>query len=131
VKYGNERSRIDLLLSGPSSVDCYVEVKSVTLLEMPAYKGIGYFPDAVTERGTRHLRELSNIKKAGQRAVLCFCVQHSGISEVRPAKHVDPDYAAQIQKSMQEGVEVLAYKVRMSPRGLHISRSLPVRLTDE
>ena len=56
VKYGEENSRIDLLLKSSTQPDCYVEVKSVTLLEDPVSKGIGYFPDAVSERGAKHLR---------------------------------------------------------------------------
>lgn len=68
VKYGDENSRIDLLLKKKQQVNCYIEVKSVTLLE----NNIGYFPDAVTIRGQKHLRELSLIAERGERAVLFF-----------------------------------------------------------
>ncbi len=75
VKYGSENSRIDFLLQADSRRNCYIEVKSVTLLQ----QGHGYFPDAVTVRGQKHLRELSQIARSGQRAVLFFAVLHSGL----------------------------------------------------
>ena len=127
VRYGRENSRIDLLLGGDQGTpDCFVEVKSVTLLEAPVSRGIGYFPDAVSTRGARHLRELAKVVAAGQRAVLVYCVQHSGIREVRPARHIDPSYAEAMARAVAEGVEVIAYKTRMSSTGLSISRRLPV-----
>ena len=127
VPYGRERSRIDLLLSGHRAMpDCYVEVKSVTLLEAPVRAGIGYFPDAVSQRGTRHLRELIDVVASGYRGVLFFCVQHSGIREVRPAAHIDREYAETLAKAERAGVEVIAYKTRMSRSGLRVARRVPV-----
>src|SRR5690606_25478553 len=78
VRYGVENSRIDFRLSDSAAgdPDCFVEVKSVTLL---LENGCGAFPDAVTARGLRHLRELIEMRKQGYRAMLLFCVQHSGI----------------------------------------------------
>ncbi len=126
VRYGRENSRIDLLLAaGDSRPDCFVEVKSVTLLEEPVSKGMGYFPDAVSARGTKHLRELIEVVRSGSRAVLCFCVQHSGIQQVSSAEHIDPDYGQALASAMAAGVEVIAYKVRLSPASLRLSRRLP------
>ena len=130
VNYGNENSRIDLLLTGNRSKDakdCYVEVKSVTLLEQ---SGRGYFPDAVSTRGTKHLRELIDVVANGDRAVLFFCVQHSGITSVEPAVHIDPEYASTIRMAVDAGVEVLAYKCRMSPKSISISKPVPFRLPE-
>lgn len=75
VKYGTENSRIDLLLQAPDKIDCYIEVKSVTLLQHKC----GYFPDAVTLRGQKHLRELQQMVSNGKRAVLFspFSIQES------------------------------------------------------
>ena len=81
VKYGEENSRIDLLLSGVGKADCYVEVKTVTLLEPTLGEACGFFPDSVSERGRKHLRELSHMVKQGCRAVLFYCVQHRGLRE--------------------------------------------------
>ncbi len=128
VSYGDEKSRIDLLLTSAHLKDCYVEIKSVTLLEQPVSHGIGFFPDAISERGSRHLRELARVATSGQRAVLCFCVQHSGIQEVRPAAHIDPDYANALAIAMKAGVEVIACKVRLSTRSSTVGRLLPVMI---
>jgi sugar fermentation stimulation protein A len=128
VPYG-ENSRIDLLLSSPARPECYVEVKSVTLLESPVRAGIGYFPDAVSTRGTKHLRELMQVSASGQRAVLCFCVQHSGIREVRPAAKIDPVYAETLAEAMNAGVEAIALKTRITRHRISVSKEIPVRVT--
>lgn len=128
VKYGDENSRIDILLTSKGRRDCYVEIKSVTLLETPVSAGIGYFPDAVSERGAKHLRELMLMHNAGKRAVLFFCVQHTGIKEVRPADHIDERYGVLLRQAHHEGVELLAFKVRKTPNGLSLSRQIPVVL---
>lgn len=128
-RYGNERSRIDILLSEHvSQPDCYIEIKSVTLLDVPVSSGIGYFPDAISTRGSKHLRELMAVVEQGARGVLCFCVQHSGIREVRPAAHIDPVYSETLIQAAASGVEVIALKARLSPTGLRITGSVPVRI---
>lgn len=126
VAYGRENSRIDIRLQDSARSDCYVEVKSVTLLEQPVSRGVGYFPDAVSERGAKHLRELIEVCRDGCRAVLLFCVQHTGVKEVRPADHIDPAYGALLRAAVAAGVEVLAYKVRMNKDGFRLWRSVPV-----
>ncbi|MCM2678763.1 DNA/RNA nuclease SfsA [Echinimonas agarilytica] len=103
VKYGD--SRIDFLLTRDEQ-KCYVEVKSCTLLE----DGQGYFPDTVTVRGQKHLKELTKIAQEGHRAVLLFCILHSGIDSVLAAHHIDPTYAVLLDNAKAQGVEVLTYK---------------------
>lgn len=122
VKYGRENSRIDFLLQAQGSANCYIEVKSVTLLQ----QGKGYFPDAVTVRGQKHLRELSTIVAEGHRAVLLFTVLHSGIEDVSPARHIDPRYAELLVQAQRNGVEVLAYQAKLSPAGMFLKN--PVRI---
>ncbi|WP_394130434.1 DNA/RNA nuclease SfsA [Shewanella maritima] len=117
VKYGDEKSRIDILLTSQLRPKCYIEVKSCTLLE----DGQGYFPDAVTTRGQKHLRELMAMVQQGHRAVLLFVVQHGGISTVKAAAHIDPQYADLLMQALDKGVEVLAYKVEMSVEGGQIT----------
>ncbi|MBM6552352.1 DNA/RNA nuclease SfsA [Marinomonas ostreistagni] len=124
VKYGNG-SRIDWLLSSDNLPLCYVEVKNVTLLEED---GQGYFPDAVTERGRKHLYELADVVSQGHRAVLMFCVSHTGIQSVKPAQHIDPKYAAAIKEVVALGVEVLAYQADISSKRIEIVKKLPVEL---
>ena len=106
VKYGSENSKIDFLLTEQEKPAAYVEVKSVTLLEGEQ----GYFPDAVTTRGQKHLRELIEVAQQGHRAVLLFAVLHSGINSVKIAKHIDKKYNALIVEAQNNGVEILAYK---------------------
>jgi len=102
VKYGQENSRIDLFLTEPGRPDCYIEVKSVTLLE----DGQGYFPDAVSTRGQKHLRELAEIAKSGDRAVLFFCVQHTGIKSVAVAAEIDAAYQDEMLRAQASGVKL-------------------------
>ncbi|WP_421868922.1 DNA/RNA nuclease SfsA [Motiliproteus sp.] len=127
VKYGAENSRIDLLLSQhpQGRADCYVEVKQVTLLQEG---GVGRFPDAVTERGRKHLRELEQMVAQGYRAVLLFCVPHTGIESVEPADQIDPAYGQALRQAQQAGVELLAYQAEISPERIELVRQLPVRL---
>jgi sugar fermentation stimulation protein A len=120
VRFGQENSRIDFLLTDREKADCYVEVKSVTLLVDNA----GYFPDSKTLRGQKHLRELSAMVNQGKRAVLFFCVQHSGIQSVQVAKHIDPDYANELKQAMLNGVEILCYGCRVSSEKIDINQSL-------
>lgn len=110
VKYGNENSRVDFLATYNQSPDTYIEVKSVTLLD----QGHGYFPDAVTTRGQKHLRELMDMAAQGHRAVLLFAVLHSGINDVAAASHIDPTYAKLLKEALLAGVEIIAYKATFS-----------------
>lgn len=124
VRYGAEKSRIDLHLSGHDTApDAWVEVKNVTLA---GDDGQGYFPDAVTLRGQKHLRELMAQVDAGDRAVLVFCVNHTGIDRVAPADHIDPDYGALLRQAIAHGVEVLAWRAALSPKRLTLTDALPV-----
>jgi sugar fermentation stimulation protein A len=113
VKYGTENSRIDILLQDSERVDCYIEVKSVTLLD-DQKAGQGYFPDAQTVRGQKHLRELTEMAKSGSRAVLLFSVLHSGIEKVSVAHHIDAKYSQLLEQARDAGVEVLCYKANFS-----------------
>lgn len=131
VRYGAENSRIDLLLSGHDSLpDAWVEVKNVTLAE----GGEGFFPDAVTARGQKHLRELMAQVAGGDRAVLFFVVNHTAIEQVRPADHVDPRYGQLLREACEAGVEVIAYRAALvgddgEPSGhLTLVDSVPVSL---
>jgi len=125
VAYGLENSRVDFRLDYAGTA-AFVEVKSVTLgfAETP----VAAFPDAVTTRGARHLRELATLARAGVRAVQLYCVNLSGIEAVRPAEEIDPAYAAALREAQAAGVEVLAYGVDISVEELRITGRLPVLL---
>lgn len=115
-KYGSENSKIDFFLSDHLNnlSDAYLEVKSVTLLDNCNGKAEGYFPDAKTIRGQKHLRELMTMVEQGHRAILLFAVLHSGIYSVQAAAHIDPIYAELLNEAKVAGVEVLMYKAKTS-----------------
>lgn len=123
VKYGNENSRIDILLNSENKPKCYIEVKSVTLLDEDE-SGQGYFPDAVTTRGQKHLRELAQMAQNGSRAVLLFTVLHSGIEKVSPAHHIDANYSQLLKYAQEQGVEVLCYKAELSHHEIKLVKAL-------
>ncbi len=102
--YESGRGRADFLVDLPDA-QCYVEVKNVSLADA----GVGLFPDAVTERGQRHLRELMSARRAGKRAMVIFCVSHDGAECVRPAAAIDPRFAELLREAARAGVELLAY----------------------
>ena len=127
VAYGQEKSRIDLLVTQNDGKKCYIEVKNVTASFEP---GIAAFPDAVTTRGTKHLRELEYMVQQGHRGIILFCVQRQDIEAVRAAQEIDPVYAETLQQVRNNGVEVLAYGVTFSangaPDGILLNRSLDI-----
>ena len=123
VRYG-DRSRVDFTLSRGAR-RCFLEVKSVTLGLGPRLAG---FPDSVTARGTRHLEDLMREQRGGQRAVLLFCVNRSGARAVKPADDIDPVYGATLRRAAAAGVEILAYRCRVTPHELTLSQPVPVDL---
>ncbi len=124
VKYG-ANSRIDLLLSGPAGA-CYVEVKNVTLVE----RGIALFPDSVTTRGQKHLRELMLMVKEGHRGVIFFVVQRADGNAVAPADVIDVEYGRLLREATASGVEALAYQAHVSPEEVRISHRVPLILAE-
>ncbi len=120
-KIGN--SRVDFYLEEhPDSQACYVEVKSVTLKK----DGLAQFPDAVTERGQKHLLELMEIKKSGLRAVMLFIIQREDVGAFKAAKEIDPDYADLLEQAYRNGVEILAYQCRITLDNIELLRPLKV-----
>ena len=124
VLFGKEGSRVDLFLEGKGRPACYVEVKNVTA----AVEGVAIFPDAVTVRGSKHLRELMEMAAQGYRAVLCFCVQRGDVTVVRPADEIDPVYGETLRSAVRGGVEVIAYQAEVTPSAIDLRNALPVVL---
>jgi sugar fermentation stimulation protein A len=123
VAFGEERSRVDLLLEGAGREDCYVEVKNVTAA---ASRGVALFPDCVSERGSKHLRELMRLKAKGLRPVQLYCVQRGDVKEVRPADGIDHEYGRTLREAIAAGVEVLAYRAKVTPREIRLAERIPV-----
>ncbi len=122
VKYGAEKSRIDLLAEGHPGDPrpCYIEVKSVTL----AVDGVAMFPDAVTKRGLKHLRELERVVADGGRAVMLYLVQRADCAHFAPAAHIDPAYAQGVAHAKDAGVEVIAWTAQVSPEGISLGEPI-------
>ena len=127
VRYGSG-SRVDFLLTPAAGPPCHLEVKSVTLRRSPAPPHVGEFPDAVTARGARHLRDLSDVCRAGGRAMLLYLVQREDCAAVRLAADIDPAYAAAARDAQAAGVGVRAVDCRVTPEEIAVRRPLPVRI---
>lgn len=123
VPFGVERSRIDFLLQSEDRADCYVEVKNVTAA---VTKRVALFPDAVSARGAKHLRELMRLKAEGLRAVLVYCVQRGDVDEVRPADSIDALYGRTLREATAAGVEVLAYRAQVTTRAVSLKERIAV-----
>lgn len=118
-------SRIDFYLEGHESLSpAYVEVKSVTL----KLDGVAQFPDAVSERGQKHLRELMDLKRQGYRAVMLYVVQREDVELMRPATSIDKKYSALLKEASAVGVEILVYQCKMSLDEIGFGKSLPILL---
>ncbi len=124
VKYGKENSRIDMLLTFKGGKEVYVEVKNTTLLEGDRV----LFPDSVTERGRKHLRELMEVVQQGKRGVILFFVNRPEGRTFSPADTIDPGYGETLRQAKAAGVELLAYRAVTTPKGVSELVSVPIVL---
>ncbi len=106
--YGN--SRIDFYMERGNE-KYLMEVKGCTL----EIGGIGYFPDAPTERGVKHIMELIKAKEAGYHAILAFVIQMDGVSEVRANSDTHPEFGTALEKAKEAGVEIMFFKCHVEP----------------
>ncbi|WP_321365438.1 DNA/RNA nuclease SfsA [uncultured Desulfuromusa sp.] len=123
-EYRFGESRIDFFLQ-KADEKVLIEVKNVTLCCRPE---TACFPDAVTTRGQKHLRELLGAKQQGYRAVIFFLVQRSEATEFSPADDIDPEYGRLLRHVVAEGVEVLAYKTIVTPEENRVGEPIPIVL---
>ncbi len=130
VKYGAEGSRIDVLAEDAEGRLVFIEVKNTTL----KVGDLVCFPDAVTERGRKHLRELQGMVRAGHRAAITFFIHREDVSAFDAAWEIDPEYAQELDSAVQNGVELLPLKVHLDVSedsagkwilGWHLSGLLP------
>jgi len=121
VKYG-QNSRIDILLEDNEKPTCYVEVKNVTLRRGDNAD----FPDAVTTRGAKHLRELGDMVEQGHRAVMFYLVQRPDCKVMDIARDIDPTYDAELKTAIKRGVEVICYQCRVETDEINVDSPLPV-----
>ena len=127
VKYG-ENSRIDILLKKENKPDCYVEVKNVTMKRSGKSSGKVEFPDAITKRGTKHLKELTQMVKEGNRSVMLFLVQREDCNSFSIAGDIDPIYQTTLLKALESGVEILCYRCNINLKEINISGPLKLEL---
>ena len=113
-RYGD--SRIDFYME-KNGERYLMEVKGCTL----EIGGVGYFPDAPTERGAKHLRELIRAKEEGWHAALAFVIQTEGVTEVRPNEATDPAFAEAFAAAKRAGVEILFLPCRVTPDSLSVA----------
>lgn len=114
-------TRFDFCVTKPDGARIWVEVKSVSY----AQGSMAMFPDAVTERGTKHLGILTEIAKRGDAAWQVYVVQRNDCTEFRPAEAIDPTYVAALRKAVQAGVNVTVLACHASPEGIAIAGPLP------
>ena len=120
VKYG-ENSRIDFLINNNMDEEIYIEVKNVTL---SLKKGIAEFPDAITERGSKHLKELQKIKSKKTRAIMLYLIQRDDCKYFQIAKKIDEKYNSNLKKAIKSGVEILCYNCRFENNKIQIDKKI-------
>jgi len=116
-------SRLDLMLSREEE-NCYVEIKNVTWVE----DGVALFPDAKTERGTKHVMELMKLKREGHRAAMFFVIQRSDARLFAPADQVDAKYGKILRQAHAHGVEILPYLAEVTPQEIRLKNKLEFAL---
>jgi sugar fermentation stimulation protein A len=121
---GFERARFDLLLSQGERADAWVEVKNVTLWQEDALS----FPDAVTERGRKHLLLLKQACREGYRGVMVYALNRPEGGCFRPADEIDPAYAETLRQVVNQGVELIAVRIEHTAESMRITREVPVHL---
>jgi len=123
VRIGNG-SRIDLVLRKNGAAPCFIEIKNCTLVE----KGTALFPDAVTARGRKHLEDLQRLTEEGSRCVMFYLVQRMDAKRFRPAAHIDPEYARELQRAVHKGIQIVAFDVHIDRKRIHLRRRLNARI---
>ena len=112
-------TRLDICLEGTPGL-CFVEVKNVTL----TIDGMAAFPDAVSARGTKHMKELIRLKRKGHRAAVVFVIQRENCSGFRPADEIDPEYGRWLRRALKAGVEILPYQASVTPEEIMLTNRL-------
>ncbi len=120
VKYGTN-SRIDIFLQDEKKIDCYVEIKNVHLSRV---KGIAEFPDGITSRGTKHLKELAHVAQSGCRAVMLYLIQRNDCNFFKIAKDIDKEYAKEFINALNAGVEVICIDTILNTNGISIGKNI-------
>ncbi len=117
-----KKGRLDFLLTGTDIPPCYIEVKSCTLVK----NGLALFPDAPTERGARHLKELIQLKNEGYRSCVIFVIQHPKAKIFAPNEKTDPAFAQEFYNVLKAGIEVYPYRCEISTNKIQLKEIIPI-----
>ncbi|MCF8045363.1 MAG: DNA/RNA nuclease SfsA [Desulfarculaceae bacterium] len=120
VKTG-EGTRLDLMLEKSSGQRCYIEIKNCTLVK----NRVAMFPDAVTDRGRKHLEALAELSRQGHRTVIFFIIQRMDADVFSPAAHIDPEYARTLEETMACGVELMIRDTLIDTEKVMLNRAVP------
>lgn len=121
VKFND--SRFDIFAENDDE-QCFIEVKNVTMKEGK----YALFPDAVTTRGQKHLKTLTEVKKMGMRAVMLYIIQRSDVEIFAPARAIDPNYSNLLKQAVKKGVEVIPMQARVTPEKIELVKQLPFEI---
>ncbi len=125
VPFGREGSRVDFVVEGDGRPPLFLEVKNVSMAEGRR----ALFPDSVTDRGRKHLRELASEVRAGAEAAVLFFVHRAGCREFGPADAVDPAYGRALRWAARQGVRLVAHRAVLDARGVRLGPEIPVDLS--
>ena len=117
-------SRFDLYVEYQGK-KAFIEVKGVTLEQ----DGTARFPDAPTERGVKHIRELAKCLEEGYEAWIFFVIQMSGVKEFQPNWDTHPEFGYELQKAAEAGVHVEAWDCQVMPGEIYMNNRTPVKLS--
>lgn len=120
----SENTRLDLLLKDKNGKECYVEIKNCTLVE----KKHAFFPDAITTRGQKHIRELMTLADQGYDTALFFLIQRMDADIFSPADHIDPEYGRLLREASKKGVKILVYDTFITESSIEINKSIKILL---
>lgn len=118
-------SRLDFFLTEEGQKDTYIEVKNVTLL---GEENRALFPDAVTTRGQKHLKDLIQIAESGKNACMLYLVNRQDVKSFSPAKDIDSEYSSILKEAKEKGVQILAYQTAITTDEISVSKKLPIKL---
>ena len=123
VKF-NENTRFDFLVTEKKKKS-FIEVKNVTLSRQ---KGIAEFPDAVTTRGLKHIKELMKAKKIGYEIYLFFVIQREDCNVFQLAKDIDPEYCKFLKKAVKKNLNIICYDCKFTPKGIKLNRKIKLKI---
>ena len=125
VRYG-QNSRIDILLEDDENNRCFIEIKNCTLVK----NHIAFFPDAVTSRGLKHLKELQRLVNHKTRCIMFYLIQRTDARIFRPADHIDPAYGKALRSAARNGVKIMVYDVSIDLQKIRLNKPVPYEIVE-